>query len=91
MILNNACTCNEFADPNCEWEHDALRPISTKTVQFENIVIDGQKVEQGWFYWLIQKTKDAATEGERVQFGCETHCHLFNRHGKMIGWRVYLP
>lgn len=90
-MITNFCTCNEFADPACEWEHDKPRPVSTKTVQFENIVIDGQKVEQGWFYWLIQKTKDAATEGERVQFGCETHCHLFDKTGRMIGWRVYLP
>ena len=94
MISNNSCTDINCNGINCEWDNEQANKFdkpSTRTVQFEDVIINDQNVEQGWFYWLQQKTKDSATEGERVQFGCETHCHLFDKTGRMIGWRVYLP
>ncbi len=82
------CICGETHNPFCTWDDELPSPkakASTKTVQTEANAL----YEQGWFVWLTQNQKDAASEGERVRFGCEFHCHLYNKSGQIIGWRVY--
>jgi hypothetical protein len=86
--MNNfdECICNENENPFCTWEMPKLpKKSGTKTVQVEH----ADTHEQGWFVWLTQSQKDKAIEGERVSFGCEAHCHLYNKSGQIIGWRVY--
>jgi hypothetical protein len=63
-------------------------PPVTRTVETEVLMLDGKKVEQGWFFQLSQDIKKAAKEGEQVQFGWESHSHLFDQTGRLIGWRV---
>ena len=85
------CTCTEKHDPACEWEWGQPRPVSTKIVQTETATVDGETVESSWFYWLIQKTKDAAVEADFEDFGDEVHCLLKDaRSGRVLGERVYM-
>jgi hypothetical protein len=82
------CICGETHNPFCTWDDELPSPktkVGTKTVQTEANAV----YEQGWFLWLTQNQKDKAIEGERVRFGCEFHCHLYNKSGQIIGWRVY--
>lgn len=81
------CTCTETHDPQCEFEWGQPRPVSTKVLQTET---EGQSVETGWFYWLSQATKDAATESDFEDFGDEVHCLLKDaRSGRVLGQRCY--
>lgn len=84
------CTCTDKHDPQCEFEWGQPRPVSTKIVQFESLTINGEAVEQGWFYWLSQATKDAAIESDFQDFGDELHCLLKDgRSGRVLGQRCY--
>ena len=85
------CTCTDQHDPVCDFEWGQPRPVSTKIVQSESLTINDIPVEQGWFYWLRQATKDAAIEDQFEDFGDEVHCLLKDgRSGRVLGQRVYM-
>lgn len=89
--MSEYCTCTDKHDPACEWEWGQPRPVmSTKVVQSESLTINDESVEQGWFYWLRQATKDAAIEDQFEDFGDEVHCLLKDAvSGRVLGQRCY--